>query len=79
MTNPFEILTGWLVDGQGGAILRDVVVKVQDGLIVSINTARENDFKRQDVADLSAHTLLPAFLVRFIKAAVSGLISMYSS
>lgn len=57
-----RIRAGWLIDGTGGPILRDVVVCLDHGLIQTIAPAAGRDHDGTSVLDLAGFTLLPALV-----------------
>jgi len=76
MNESLCILAGWLIDGTGGPIRRDVVVQVVDGMIVNV----KKTLSIQDalsaphtmVVDLSHCTLLPGLVDSHVHLTMSG-------
>jgi imidazolonepropionase-like amidohydrolase len=64
---------GWLLDGKGGSIRRDLLLRLEDGIITALEAYREGD--RPDPAittDFSQCTLLPPLVDAHVHLFMSG-------
>jgi len=72
MTHPDPtcwIRAGWLIDGTGQPVVRNALIGVRDGIIVSVGPAGSQSI---DAVDLSNSTLLPALMDAHVHLAFSG-------
>jgi imidazolonepropionase-like amidohydrolase len=73
MSNKSCIHAGWLIDGSGGPIQKDVLIHIQHHTIQSIEPAPQSDFKIQSsFLDLSECTLLPRLVDCHVHLFMSG-------
>jgi len=72
MTNSFLLLAGWIIDGTGGPVKKKALVRVKNGLIVSLNTPGDDDLNPSDIIDLSHCTLMPGIVDCHIHLFMSG-------
>ena len=56
-TDPETIHAGWLIDGSGGAVQENVRLRIQDGLIATIESSDQNREERSEVLDLTGDTI----------------------
>jgi imidazolonepropionase-like amidohydrolase len=66
------LFAGWLIDGTGGPVRKDVLMRVERGLIVSLEEASPEAVNRDGVVDLSGHTLLPGLVDAHVHLFMSG-------
>lgn len=67
------IRAGWLIDGSGSPVQRDVVLTVVDGLITAIDTFRERFTAGEcQYTDLSFGVIMPPFIDSHVHLAMSG-------
>jgi imidazolonepropionase-like amidohydrolase len=72
-----RIRAGWLIDGTGGAIRKDVVMHIAHGTIVSVNETIDNDgfsaeSTDEEIMDLSDCTVLPGLIDSHVHMFMSG-------
>jgi imidazolonepropionase-like amidohydrolase len=72
-----QIRAGWLIDGTGGAIQKDVVLNIADGIILSVhqvtgNTVLESGAPGVEILDLSDCTVLPGLIDSHVHMFMSG-------
>jgi len=60
---------GWLIDGTGQPVVRNALIGVRDGIIVSVGPAGSQSI---DAVDFSHATLLPALMDAHVHLAFSG-------
>ncbi len=72
MTDVEFIIAGWLIDGRGGPIQKDMLLHVKNGHIDYIKKARQDDFDRTDILDLSLCTILPCLIDSHVHLFMSG-------
>jgi len=72
MKNSFDIYAGWLIDGSGESARQNILLRVTNGIIVSIKDSESTDLSRNDVIDLSHCTLLPGFVDAHVHLFMSG-------
>lgn len=67
------IRAGWLIDGSGEPIKRDVVMTITDGIIANIQEYSEDiEQHRSLTADLSFGAVMPPFIDSHVHLAMSG-------
>jgi imidazolonepropionase-like amidohydrolase len=67
-----RILVGWLVDGTGVSIRRNVLMTVAEGTLVSLAEVRPDDFLIGELADMTSFTVLPGLVDAHVHLAMSG-------
>lgn len=69
-----RIRAGWLIDGTGDAVQKDVVLNIADRIIVSVHQAAESDDDPPDaeILDLSDCTVLPGLIDSHVHLFMSG-------
>lgn len=73
MTDKSCIHAGWLIDGSGGPIQKDVVMHIRQGTIQSVEAApKEAHRQPPSFLDLSGHTLLPGLVDCHVHLFMSG-------
>ncbi len=73
MSNTSCVHAGWLIDGTGGPIQKDVRLRIRHHILRSIEPAmREACEPSASVADLSGYTLLPALVDCHVHLFMSG-------
>lgn len=66
------IRVGWLIDGTGGPIKQNRLVRIEKSIIHSIIRAENAHFDQSEVVDLSNYTLLPGFVDAHVHLFMSG-------
>ncbi|HEB68080.1 MAG TPA: hypothetical protein ENI88_00520 [Desulfobulbus sp.] len=73
MSKPHYIRSGWLIDGSGGPVQKNMLLRVENGAFTSISPFREGDAPDPDtVTDLSSCTILPPFVDCHVHLSMSG-------
>jgi imidazolonepropionase-like amidohydrolase len=67
-----RLLAGWLIDGRGGPVQRDRVIRFRHGRIVALGAARREGPADEPVLDYSRATVLPALIDAHVHLALSG-------
>jgi len=75
--NNMQIRAGWLIDGTGGAIQKDVVLHIADGNILSVHGATDDhesttESPDAEILDLSDCTVLPGLIDSHVHLFMSG-------
>jgi len=76
MKNPTHIFAGWLIDGSGGPIQKDILIEIKEGLIRDLSTASPNQTKNIDghdsqLLDFGHCTILPGLIDTHVHLAMS--------
>lgn len=66
------IRVGWLIDGTGGPIQQDQIVRIEKGLIHSVADAEKGLLDQPGIIDLSDYTLLPPLVDAHVHLFMSG-------
>jgi len=73
MEQPDTLFTiGWLIDGSGGPIRRNICMTVQKGLIQLLRGIENSDWDHPGLVDLSASTLMPYLVDSHVHLFMSG-------
>ncbi len=73
MSKPHYIRSGWLIDGSGGPVQKNMLLRVENGAFTSISPFKEGDAPNPDtVTDLSSCTILPPFVDCHVHLSMSG-------
>ena len=72
MTNSFSLFAGWLIDGMGGPVQRNVMINVKNGLIDSIRDITQDDLLQADIIKLPNCTVLPGLIDCHVHLFMSG-------
>ncbi len=77
MRNPTHIFTGWLIDGSGGPIQKDMLIEIKEGLIRSVSTTSPDQIRRierrdSELLDLGHCTVIPGLIDTHVHLAMSG-------
>ncbi|MBW1863101.1 MAG: amidohydrolase family protein, partial [Deltaproteobacteria bacterium] len=72
LKNPYYISAGWLIDGSGGPILKDVLIEISSGCIISISRGGHGDPDGNSIVDLSNCTLIPGLIDSHVHLSMSG-------
>jgi imidazolonepropionase-like amidohydrolase len=67
-----HMLVGWLVDGSGSPVRRQVLMSWQESTLVSLREARSEDLERCPIEDFSAFTFLPGLVDAHVHLSMSG-------
>ena len=62
MTDSFQFFAGWLIEGSGRNIRKNVRMEVENGLIVSIQAGQHCDPGTSDLLDFSTCSVLPGLI-----------------
>jgi len=63
---------GWVIDGSGGNLQKNVTLRIQDGLIATIAASDQNPEERSEVLDLTGDTVLPCLVDSHVHLFMSG-------
>jgi imidazolonepropionase-like amidohydrolase len=77
MRNPTYIFAGWLIDGSGGPIQKEMLIEIEEGRIHSVSATSPDqimDIERRDseLLDLSHSTVIPGLIDTHVHIAMSG-------
>ena len=72
MQSSFKLLAGWLIDGTGEPVLRNVVAEVERGMILSIREMNKEAFLSLPVIDFSQCTVIPGLVDCHVHLSMSG-------
>ncbi len=67
-----SILAGWLIDGTGGPVQKNMVLQIKNGYINNIRKAELEDFSMPGISDLSHCTILPGLIDCHVHLFMSG-------
>ena len=66
------IRAGWMIDGSGVPVRKNVLIKVKDGFFEEIRPFPSGEMKPSNFSDLSGYTLLPALADAHVHLVMSG-------
>jgi imidazolonepropionase-like amidohydrolase len=66
------ILAGWIIDGTGARVLKDVALEISDGSILAVRKASPVDRVETEMTDHSQCTLLPGLVDSHVHLFMSG-------
>jgi len=66
------IYAGWLIDGSGGTVQENVRLRIQNGMIATIDASEPNREARAEVLDLTGDTILPCLVDSHVHLFMSG-------
>jgi len=66
------VLAGWMIDGAGGPIQENVLIRIKDGFFEEIRPFSIEPMKPSTFMDLSGYTLLPALADAHVHLFMSG-------
>jgi imidazolonepropionase-like amidohydrolase len=69
---PFYVLAGWLIDGSGAAMRRQVLIKVEQGMIVSLEHDVHHGEEIPNLVNLGDCTVLPGLVDCHVHLNMSG-------
>ncbi len=72
MSDTFNLFAGWLIDGTGGQILKNVILEVENGRISSLKDGQDYDPGISNIVDLSHETILPGLIDSHVHVFMSG-------
>ncbi|MGO9612932.1 MAG: amidohydrolase family protein [Dissulfurispiraceae bacterium] len=72
MTRPMDICVGWLIDGTGGPIRRNVLLRIEQGVIIALENLPYKKLCPPNTVDLSLCTLLPGLIDCHVHLCMSG-------
>jgi len=76
MKNPTHIFVGWVIDGSGGPIQKDMLIEIKEGLIRSVSSVSPSQTKRIErrdsgLLDFGHCTVLPGLIDTHVHLAMS--------
>jgi len=72
-TNPITAIhAGWLIDGTGGPIKKDMLLKIEQGKIHTLRPYGPGDEKLSGLIDWSQYTVLPGLIDSHVHLFMSG-------
>jgi imidazolonepropionase-like amidohydrolase len=75
-TDLMTICVGWVIDGSGGPIQKNVRLCIQSGLITTIEASDQNREERSEVLDLAGDTILPCLVDSHVHLFMSGTLDL---
>jgi len=63
---------GWLIDGSGGPIRKNIKLCIENGRIVSITESEAGDFAASGIIDFGSSTILPCLVDSHVHLCMSG-------
>jgi len=75
MDKTFNMVAGWMIDGTGSAAQKDILLRVEDGIIASVGHAKSGNATSRpgmQSLDLSACTILPGLVDSHVHLTLSG-------
>jgi imidazolonepropionase-like amidohydrolase len=75
MNEPIYVFAGWLMDGTGEPVRRDMLIRIESGVITSLKKVKRDDLKPivETIVDLSHCTLLPGLVDCHVHLTMSGM------
>ncbi len=72
--NALNVIAGWVIDGTGGPIRRNVLMRIRKGAVASLRRARPGEIESEDVPllDLSGCTVAPGLVDCHVHLTMSG-------
>ena len=67
-----KVFAGWMVDGTGAPIQKNILLSIKDGLFTEIQPFSVGSMKHSDILDLSEYTLLPGLSDAHVHMFISG-------
>ena len=67
-----HIIAGWLIDGSGGPVRRQVLMNWEEGTLISVREVRPEDLERFPVGEDAAVTVLPGLVDAHVHLSLSG-------
>ena len=67
-----HIIAGWLIDGSGGPVRRQVLVSWEESTLISLREARPEDLERFPAGEDGAVTVLPGLVDAHVHLSMSG-------
>ena len=71
-TKKIKIRAGWLIDGTGAPTRRNVILKIENGIIQSLSDSQFYNVDQDDIADFSASTIIPGLIDSHVHLCMSG-------
>ena len=72
MKNSDLLKTGWLIDGSGGRIKKDMLLHIENGFIKNINKINSSDLSNRKVLDFSDCSMIPCLVDCHVHLFMSG-------
>ena len=66
------IRAGWMIDGSGGRVQKNVLIRIKDGFFQGIRSFPTGEMKPSAFSDLSGCTILPALADAHVHLIMSG-------
>lgn len=66
------IRAGWMIDGSGGRVQKNVLIRIKDGFFQEIRPVLSGEMKASAFSDLSGCTILPALADAHVHLIMSG-------
>ena len=64
--------TGWLIDGTGGPVRKNIRLRIENGIIRSISDSESGDSRKDRVIDFGSGTILPCLIDSHVHLCMSG-------
>jgi len=71
-TETIKINAGWLIDGTGAPARRNVIIKIENGIIQSLSDAEFYNVDQNGITDFSAFTIIPGLIDSHVHLCMSG-------
>lgn len=71
-TNKIKIHAGWLVDGTGTSVRRNVIIVIKNGIIQNLSDAQPCNSDQDNITDFSTHTIIPGLIDSHVHLCLSG-------
>jgi imidazolonepropionase-like amidohydrolase len=77
MRNPTHIFAGWLIDGSGGPIQKEMLIEIEEGFIHSVSATSPDQIRHieridSELLDLGHSTVIPGLIDTHVHIAMSG-------
>ena len=71
-TEKIKMRAGWLIDGTGAPARRNVIIKIENGIIQSLSDAEFYNVDQNGITDFSAFTIIPGLIDSHVHLCMSG-------
>jgi len=72
MSETVIVNAGWLIDGTGGPVRKNIRLRIENGIIRSISDSESVDFRKDRVIDFGSDTILPCLIDSHVHLCMSG-------
>ena len=72
MKNSYLLKTGWLINGSGGPVKKDMLLHIENGFIKSINKVNRFDLNNRNLLDFSDCSMIPCLVDCHVHLFMSG-------